>query len=145
MRWVAAILDLASGRANTSDTPPAASVKSGTANVVRATSAMSVCIVVFPTLPSAPRAFASYRWGRIRQPCNQALNDTTNVVLAVGSRNGAAITSSYTLTLFNVIYSAIPPLPWPRAFKRHSRIGDDRRASNDRERIVIRSASDNGW
>jgi hypothetical protein len=28
------------------------------------------------------------------------------------------------LTLFNVFYSAIPPMPCPRAIGRHSHIGD---------------------
>jgi hypothetical protein len=74
--------------------------------------------VVFRALLVGFAGLASYRLATIRQPCNQALNDTTNVVLAVGSRNGGAITSSYTLTLFNVFYSAIPPLPGSRAFRR---------------------------
>ena len=89
-RVAAIILDLASGRDHTSDALPAASVKTGMATVARVTIRTSACI----------------GGGPIRQPCDQALNDTTNVVLVVGGRNDAAITSSYTLTLFNRIESA---------------------------------------
>src|SRR4249919_1694763 len=72
-RVAAIILDLASGRDHTSDALPAASVKTGMATVARVTIRTSACI----------------GGGPIRQPCDQALNDTTNVVLVVGGRNGA--------------------------------------------------------
>src|SRR4029450_9950820 len=60
---VAAILDVASGRAHTSDARPAASVKAGTATVARITRRRSVCSVVDPYI------------GRLRGLCLSSVGD----------------------------------------------------------------------
>jgi hypothetical protein len=103
-----------------------------------------VCIVVFRALPVGFAGLASYRQQAHSQPCNQALNDTANVVLAAGGRNGAAITSSYTLTLFNVFiplfrhWRAPAPSSGVHVLVTTAGLGDH-------ERIVIPGVSDNGW